>query len=164
MANTNVYMLYPLWSAITVSLLQMHITLIRLFDEGRTFEPCIYWFMIAWNNQNNISILVITIFSAPNWSSILICHTLILPHKNKWLVLYSQLCMTPSVLKLKQKKRGVTHTCHAKQWPTPPSWYIPGQSMHFRGAQLPARLLGSLNFGHTMCWPLYFKSKKKTLF
>ena len=29
-----------------------------------------------------------------------------------------------SVLKLKQNKKRLTHTCHAKQWPTPPSgWW-----------------------------------------
>ena len=34
-------------------------------------------------------------------------------------IAYIPLCMSPSAFKLKYKR--LTHTCHAKQWPTPPS-------------------------------------------
>ena len=68
------------------------------------------------------------LFTAQNQSSILIthcCHTLILQHK-----IISIHCIQPTIYVLFcfkiETKTGLMCTCHAKQWPTPPSsiWWV----------------------------------------
>ena len=113
---------------------------IVLSAEQKCF-PYLDYFLITesvWSNKNFMQILILAA------GNMLLCPRCYIAHNR-----------CSSVLKLKQNKKRLTHTCHAKRWPTPPSgwWWEEArrnENGHVHTAIWSFKLT---DFSHVTCYP-----------